>query len=176
EGGIAFWAHIGGFIAGLVLILPFRNRGTALFGRRRRGPWGRGWGGGWDRGRPAEPSDRRRNLGPWRTLGREGVAGAGEDAKFETLGRRGEHERESAFASRRSAGIEHRRSACGTDTRYRAVCSGCLPGARHHSVHHHLLCLHLSPHPATRATVPNAARSAEGRTDRGAGPHSGHEP
>lgn len=40
EGGIAFWAHIGGFIAGLILIFPFRNRGTPLFGRRRRGPWG----------------------------------------------------------------------------------------------------------------------------------------
>lgn len=26
EGGVAFWAHIGGFLAGVVLVLPFRTR------------------------------------------------------------------------------------------------------------------------------------------------------
>lgn len=48
EGGVAYWAHIGGFIAGAVLILFIRRRGIPLFeGRsrpmpppRRRGPWG----------------------------------------------------------------------------------------------------------------------------------------
>jgi membrane associated rhomboid family serine protease len=25
-GGVAFWAHIGGFAAGLVLVIPFRNK------------------------------------------------------------------------------------------------------------------------------------------------------
>ena len=31
EGGVAFWAHVGGFVAGLVLILPFKRRGVRLF-------------------------------------------------------------------------------------------------------------------------------------------------
>ena len=30
-GGIAFWAHIGGFVSGLVLILLFKKRGVRLF-------------------------------------------------------------------------------------------------------------------------------------------------
>jgi membrane associated rhomboid family serine protease len=30
-GGIAFWAHIGGFVAGMVLILPFKKRRVRLF-------------------------------------------------------------------------------------------------------------------------------------------------
>ncbi len=34
EGGVAWWAHIGGFVAGLVLALPLRRAA------RRRGPWG----------------------------------------------------------------------------------------------------------------------------------------
>ncbi|MBK1664228.1 rhomboid family intramembrane serine protease [Rhodospirillum rubrum] len=29
--GVAFWAHIGGFIAGMALLVPFRRRGVALF-------------------------------------------------------------------------------------------------------------------------------------------------
>jgi membrane associated rhomboid family serine protease len=33
-GGVAWWAHIGGFVAGLVLALPLRRA------VRRRGPWG----------------------------------------------------------------------------------------------------------------------------------------
>lgn len=51
-GGVAYWAHIGGFVAGTALIFPFRRRGVVLFDRgqprhvprfraeRRRGPWG----------------------------------------------------------------------------------------------------------------------------------------
>jgi membrane associated rhomboid family serine protease len=31
--GVAWWAHIGGFVAGAVVALPLVNR-------RRRGPWG----------------------------------------------------------------------------------------------------------------------------------------
>ncbi len=38
-GGVAWWAHIGGFVAGLGLILLFRDRRVALLGGRR-GPWG----------------------------------------------------------------------------------------------------------------------------------------
>lgn len=30
-GGIAFWAHIGGFVAGMILVLVFRKRGVRLF-------------------------------------------------------------------------------------------------------------------------------------------------
>ncbi|MGH6952754.1 MAG: rhomboid family intramembrane serine protease, partial [Alphaproteobacteria bacterium] len=44
QGGVAYWAHVGGFAAGAVLILPFRRAGTPLLGRgrvfrSRRGPW-----------------------------------------------------------------------------------------------------------------------------------------
>ncbi len=56
-GGVAYWAHIGGFLAGLVLIVPLKGKGFALFGasrtkarravtriprsgRRGSGPWG----------------------------------------------------------------------------------------------------------------------------------------
>ncbi len=56
-GGVAYWAHIGGFLAGMVLILPFKGKGFPLFGgsrakprrsasriprsgKSRRGPWG----------------------------------------------------------------------------------------------------------------------------------------
>jgi membrane associated rhomboid family serine protease len=31
QGGVAFWAHVGGFVAGMVLILPFKKRGVRLF-------------------------------------------------------------------------------------------------------------------------------------------------
>lgn len=56
ESGVAFWAHIGGFVAGMILIYPFKRPGSpptagenamrsAKPGRRfapwgRRGPWG----------------------------------------------------------------------------------------------------------------------------------------
>jgi len=48
-GGVAYWAHIGGFAAGMALIVPFRRKHVPLFGDgrahvprwfRRRGPWG----------------------------------------------------------------------------------------------------------------------------------------
>lgn len=41
EGGVAFMAHIGGFVAGAVLVFAFRERRVVLWGgRTRRGPWG----------------------------------------------------------------------------------------------------------------------------------------
>lgn len=47
-GGVAFWAHIGGFLAGVVLIPLFKKPGVQLFQKghlpafrlERRGPWG----------------------------------------------------------------------------------------------------------------------------------------
>lgn len=47
--GVAFWAHVGGFVAGLALVPLFKQRGVALFQpprsrpfalERKRGPWG----------------------------------------------------------------------------------------------------------------------------------------
>jgi len=41
-GGVAFWAHVGGFVAGVALIPIFRDRRVPLFGgarQRRKGPW-----------------------------------------------------------------------------------------------------------------------------------------
>jgi len=44
-GGVAYWAHVGGFVTGMVLVIPFRDKRFPLFGgtgvRRRPGPWGR---------------------------------------------------------------------------------------------------------------------------------------
>lgn len=37
--GVAWWAHIGGFVLGMALLFVFRPARTPLF-RRRRGPWG----------------------------------------------------------------------------------------------------------------------------------------
>jgi membrane associated rhomboid family serine protease len=34
-GGVAWWAHIGGFFAGMALIFPMRNKGVPLFDRDR---------------------------------------------------------------------------------------------------------------------------------------------
>jgi membrane associated rhomboid family serine protease len=39
-GGVAWFAHIGGFLAGVVLILFMRDKRHPLFGGRHRGPWG----------------------------------------------------------------------------------------------------------------------------------------
>ena len=51
QGGVAFWAHIGGFVAGMALILVFRDRrykvgggrarlpGRSRIPRTRSGPW-----------------------------------------------------------------------------------------------------------------------------------------
>ena len=54
EAGVAFWAHVGGFVAGMVLVPFFKRRDVPLFHKaqpkvfdarraeapRRRGPWG----------------------------------------------------------------------------------------------------------------------------------------
>jgi len=39
--GVAWWAHVGGFAAGLILTPLFKSRAFPMFGRSRRGPWGR---------------------------------------------------------------------------------------------------------------------------------------
>ena len=39
--GVAWWAHVGGFAAGIVLTPLFKSRNFPLFGRVRRGPWAR---------------------------------------------------------------------------------------------------------------------------------------
>ena len=41
EPGVAWWAHVGGFGAGLLLTPLFRTQRFPLFGRARRGPWSR---------------------------------------------------------------------------------------------------------------------------------------
>ena len=41
EPGIAWWAHVGGFAAGLLLTPLFKSRRFPLFGLPRRGPWTR---------------------------------------------------------------------------------------------------------------------------------------
>jgi membrane associated rhomboid family serine protease len=38
--GVAFWAHVGGFAAGVVLTPLFKSSQFPLFGDVRRGPWG----------------------------------------------------------------------------------------------------------------------------------------
>ena len=54
-GGVATWAHVGGFVAGVILIAPFRDKRFPLFGGPRRPS-------GASRSRPG----RRTNLrGPW---------------------------------------------------------------------------------------------------------------
>lgn len=35
DGGVAWWAHIGGFIAGVILIVPMRRKGLPLFDKNR---------------------------------------------------------------------------------------------------------------------------------------------
>ena len=51
EPGVAFWAHVGGFVAGLCLVVMLRPPGTRLFGPRRTRSFSvagrRGWGGPW---------------------------------------------------------------------------------------------------------------------------------
>ena len=39
EGGVAYWAHIGGFAAGIALIFLLRGRPPAATPWQRRGPW-----------------------------------------------------------------------------------------------------------------------------------------
>ena len=52
-GGVAFWAHVGGFVAGMALILVMRDRSRRLW----RGPP--------TRGRSYLPRVSRRRPGPW---------------------------------------------------------------------------------------------------------------
>jgi membrane associated rhomboid family serine protease len=40
EGGVAYWAHIGGFVAGVVLIFVLGGRPPSASPWQRRGPWG----------------------------------------------------------------------------------------------------------------------------------------
>ncbi len=44
-GGVAWWAHIGGFAAGLVLVPFFRQSRVPLFDRPAPGPWSGPWSG-----------------------------------------------------------------------------------------------------------------------------------
>jgi hypothetical protein len=60
-GGVAWWAHIGGFVAGALLIVPFRHNSLPLFGGgdppsglRLRKAWRRDA----DRGGPQDPTPR----------------------------------------------------------------------------------------------------------------------
>ncbi len=39
EPGVAFWAHVGGFLVGMALVLVFRQRGVALMQPRRTAPF-----------------------------------------------------------------------------------------------------------------------------------------
>jgi len=39
--GVAWWAHVGGFVAGLMLTPVLKSRAFPMFGRPRRGPWSR---------------------------------------------------------------------------------------------------------------------------------------
>jgi rhomboid family protein len=58
-GGVAYWAHIGGFLAGIVLIVPLKGKGFPLFGRpRSRAPGAR-------RTVTRIPRSGRRGRGPW---------------------------------------------------------------------------------------------------------------
>jgi rhomboid family protein len=58
-GGVAYWAHIGGFLAGLILIVPLRRKGFPLFGgARSRAPGAR-------RAVTRIPRSGRRGRGPW---------------------------------------------------------------------------------------------------------------
>ena len=49
EGGVAFWAHVGGFVAGMALVFVFKRRDIGIWQpphsrafelERPRGPWG----------------------------------------------------------------------------------------------------------------------------------------
>jgi len=53
-GGVATWAHVGGFVAGLILITPFRNKRFPLFGGLRRA-----------RAASPRPRGRSKLRGPW---------------------------------------------------------------------------------------------------------------
>jgi membrane associated rhomboid family serine protease len=75
KGGVAFWAHVGGFVAGVVLIVVLRPRRVALLQPQRTEPFATapmraiGEGGEYGRyGRGSVPDagfSRRRGRGPW---------------------------------------------------------------------------------------------------------------
>jgi membrane associated rhomboid family serine protease len=54
-GGVATWAHVGGFVAGLILIGPFRDKRFPMFGGPRRAA----------AGRKSRPGGRSGLRGPW---------------------------------------------------------------------------------------------------------------
>jgi len=54
EGGVAFWAHVGGFVAGVALIWFLRDRNYRPRAGRTRLP-----------GRSRIPETSRRRSGPW---------------------------------------------------------------------------------------------------------------
>ncbi|MHA1569544.1 MAG: rhomboid family intramembrane serine protease [Alphaproteobacteria bacterium] len=62
--GVAWWAHIGGFVAGVALVIVFRDRSLPLFGGGNRLPGGLRF-----RERDADttdrPAEKRRRPGPW---------------------------------------------------------------------------------------------------------------
>ena len=66
-GGVAYWAHIGGFVAGLILIVPFRDKAFRLLGGPQTNPHRRSGGGAprGHRGRTPWGSARRGRKGPW---------------------------------------------------------------------------------------------------------------
>ncbi len=65
-GGVAYWAHIGGFLAGVVLIVPMRNKAFPLFGRPRAPKLAAAPGRDRPRGRPSSRIPRSgRDRGPW---------------------------------------------------------------------------------------------------------------
>ncbi len=68
-GGVAYWAHIGGFVAGMVLILPFRKKGFPLFAGPRGGRAARrrGFRPNTRRTGQPKPKDRRATVVPKRT-------------------------------------------------------------------------------------------------------------
>ena len=61
-GGVAYWAHIGGFLAGVALIFPFKGKGFPLFGGGRR-PAGKPSGSG--RRSRTVPKSGHRGRSPW---------------------------------------------------------------------------------------------------------------
>ena len=82
-GGVAWYAHIGGFVAGALLVIPVRKRGVPLFDNIPIGPWNRRsawppldsnddarWGDFVQR-RPREDAQDE-NVGPWGRRPRRG--------------------------------------------------------------------------------------------------------
>ena len=71
EPGVAFWAHVGGFVAGLVLVFLLRGRDVALFQAQRSSPFSvsrseevkwRTWSGSV----PPAGNRSKKQRGPWR--------------------------------------------------------------------------------------------------------------